>query len=197
MELLTSNDTYFSDSWFSSIKTSEEVMAVGVDYCGTVKTSHKCFCLATLENLMKNWPGGSYLVMKSTTRFPGGISLMDIGYTYNSRKVLGFIATDGSGSTKPGDPYLSCFPDIFSIVSVIPVVRPHFLCRYFNARNKIDNHSMIGQYDLALDKYCVIQSGNFRLATAVALGMGIAYGKLLFCNGISEGNVVNIFSKRE
>ena len=40
---LTSNDTYFSDSWFSSIKTSEEVMAVGVDYCGTVKTSHKGF----------------------------------------------------------------------------------------------------------------------------------------------------------
>ena len=40
---LTSNETYFSDSWFSSIKTAEEEMAAGVDYCGTVKTIHKFF----------------------------------------------------------------------------------------------------------------------------------------------------------
>ena len=46
---LTSNDTYFSDSWFSSVKTTEEVMASGVEYCGTVKTIHKVFCIATLE----------------------------------------------------------------------------------------------------------------------------------------------------
>ena len=46
---LTSNDTYFADSWFSSVKTAEEVMAAGVDYCGLVKMSHKGFCLDTLE----------------------------------------------------------------------------------------------------------------------------------------------------
>ena len=43
----TSNDTYFSSSWFSSVKTSEEVMAAGVDYCRRVKTIHEGFCLAT------------------------------------------------------------------------------------------------------------------------------------------------------
>ena len=63
---LKSNDTYFDDGWFSSVKTAEEMAATGVNYCGPVNTSHKVFCLATLEKLMKDWPGGSYLVLKST-----------------------------------------------------------------------------------------------------------------------------------
>ena len=46
---LTSNNTYFADSWFSSVKTAEEMAASGVNYCGPVKTSHMGFCLATLE----------------------------------------------------------------------------------------------------------------------------------------------------
>ena len=53
-------------------------MAEGVDYCGPVNTSHKGFCLATLENLMKYWPGGSYLVMNITPRVPDGRPLLDI-----------------------------------------------------------------------------------------------------------------------
>ena len=36
-------------------------MAEEVDYCVPVKTSHKGFCLATLESLMTYWPGGSYI----------------------------------------------------------------------------------------------------------------------------------------
>ena len=55
-------------------------MAEGVDYCGPVKTSHKVLCLATLEKLVKYWTGGSYLFMKSTSRYPGGIPLMAIVY---------------------------------------------------------------------------------------------------------------------
>ena len=30
---------------------SEEAMAEGVDYCGTVKTSHKGFCLGTFRKV--------------------------------------------------------------------------------------------------------------------------------------------------
>ena len=44
------------------------------------------------------------------------------------------------------------------------------------------------QYDLSLEKYWVTQSGYFRLATAVALGMGITDGKLLYFHGVIEGN---------
>ena len=86
---------------------------------------------------MKYWLGGSYLVLKSNQIFTGEIPLLAIGYKYNSRKVLGFIATEGSVSTEPGDPYLSRFPDIYSNVSVSPVVRPHLIGRYLNACNTI------------------------------------------------------------
>ena len=57
-------------------------MAAGINYCGTAKMSHKGSCLSTLEMLMKYWPGGSYLVMNSTPRVPGGRPLPAIGYTY-------------------------------------------------------------------------------------------------------------------
>ena len=43
--------------------------------------------------------------------------------------------------------------------------------------------------DLALDKYWVTQSGYFRVATTYVLGMGITYGKLLYCHDVAEGNV--------
>ena len=97
---------------------------------------------------MEDWPGGSYFVLKSTPRFPGERPLLAIGYNYNSGKVLGFIATEGAGCIEPGDPYLFRFPDIYSNVSVLPVVCPHFLGRYFNACNAIDNHNRIRQSDL-------------------------------------------------
>ena len=87
----------------------------------------------------------------------------------------------GGGSTEPGDPYLSRLPDIYSNVSLRPVACPHFLGRYSNACNAIDNHSILLKSDLALDKYRVTKSGCFILVTTVALGMGIIDRNLLFC----------------
>ena len=52
---------------------------------------------------MKDWLRGSYLVMRSTPRVTGEIPLLAIGYKYKFRKVLGFIATLGAGSTEPGE----------------------------------------------------------------------------------------------
>ena len=75
---LPSSDNYFADSWFSSVKVSEEMAAAGVDYCGPVKTIHKVF-LATLEKLIKDWRGGSYFVLKTTPRVTGEIPLLAIG----------------------------------------------------------------------------------------------------------------------
>ena len=118
---MTQNYTYFADIWLSSVKAAEEAMDAGVDYCGPAKTSHKSFYLATLETLMKDCTVGSYIVMKITPIVYGGRPIITNGYKYNSRKVLGFIATKGDGSTEPGDPYLSCFPDIYSNVSVSPL----------------------------------------------------------------------------
>ena len=130
-------------------------MAEGEDYCGPVKTSRKDFCIATLEKLMRDCPGGSYLVMKSARIVPCGRPLIDIGYKYNYRKVLRFIATEGCGSTEPGNPCLSCFTDIYSNVSVHPIVRPCLLGRYFNTCHAIDNHNRMRQSNLVLEKYWV------------------------------------------
>ena len=43
--------------------------------------------------------------------------------------------------------------------------------------------------ELILEKYRLTQSGYFRLATTVALGMGITDGKILLCRGISKRSV--------
>ena len=161
-------------------------MAQRFDCCRPVKAIHKGFCLSTLEKLMKYWPGGSYLAMKITPRVSGGRPLMAIGYKYNSVIVLGFIDAKGGGSTEPRDPYLSHFPDIYFNLSVCLIFRPQLLGRYLNACNTTGNHNMMRRYDLEVDKYRVKQSGYFRLATTVSLGVGITYGKLLFCHGISE-----------
>ena len=64
---------------------------------------------------MKEWLEMYNLVMKSSPRVSGDEPLMATGYNYISQKVLGFIATEGAGSTEPGVPYLSDLPDNFSI----------------------------------------------------------------------------------
>ena len=145
----------------------------------------QAFCLGILEKLMKDCPGGSYLVMNINQRVPGGRPLTSIGYKYNSRKVLGIIATEGTESTESGYPYLSCFPDICSNVSVCPFVCPHLTGSCFNDCNTIDNHIRMRQYDLALEKYWITQSDYFRYATIVVLGMGVKYENLLLCHSIS------------
>ena len=49
--------------------------------------------METIEQLTKDWPGGSYLVLSSKTMIPRDRPLIAIGYKYNVRKVLSFIVT--------------------------------------------------------------------------------------------------------
>ena len=102
---------------------------------------------------------------------------------------MGFISTGGDRSTEPGDPYLSCFPEIYSNVYVHPVFYPNLIVRYLNACNTIYNHNSIRQSDLTLEKYWVTQSEYFILANTVALGMVITDGKLIYCHGVAEVNM--------
>ena len=85
------NDTFFYDSWFRVVKKAEDANIEGVGYCGTLKTSNKIFCLATLKIIMNGWLGGSHHIVKSDTIVPGDKPLMDIRYKYISQKILGFI----------------------------------------------------------------------------------------------------------
>ena len=98
---------------------------------------------------------------------PGDRPLMAIVYKYISKKVLGFIATEGARSNELVVTYLSCSPENYSSVSIFPVLCHHVIGNYFSACNAIDNHNRTWQPDLALDKYWETQSIYFILATKV------------------------------
>ena len=63
---------------------------------------------------------------------------------------------------------------------------------YFNVCNSIDNENRMWNYDIVLNKYWEKHSGYFILATTVALGMAITYGKLMYFHGVSK---VNLYRK--
>ena len=79
-EQLLFRDAYFSDIWFSGLKTADETVAEGVDFCGPVKTRHEGFCLSTLEKSTKEWPVGYHIVMNITPIVPGDRPILAIGY---------------------------------------------------------------------------------------------------------------------
>ena len=124
-------DFFLFDGWFSANKVAEATMELGAELIGMVKTNTKGLCKETIEKLTKNWPGGSYLVLRSKPMVPGGRPCIAIGYKYNARKVISFIVTDNAGITKTGIPYLSKYPDQFTNVSICPVARPLVMSQKF------------------------------------------------------------------
>ena len=81
-----------------------------------VKTNTNGFFKATIEGLTKDWPGGSYIVLRINPMVPGQIMLLSISYKYNSWNVISSVATSGARSTALGIPYSSKYPDQFSNV---------------------------------------------------------------------------------
>ena len=73
-------DCFLFDSWFASKKTEEAAMKLGAELICMVKTNTKGFCKETIEKLTKNWPGGSYPVLRSKPMLPGGRPRIAIGY---------------------------------------------------------------------------------------------------------------------
>ena len=137
-------DCFLFDSWFPSKKAAEAAMELGAELIGMVKTNTTGLCKEKIEKLTKNWPGGSYLVLRSKPMVPGGRPLIAIGYKYNARKVLSFIVTDNAGSTKTGIPYLSKYPDQFTHVYIRPVARPVVMSFFSSAVNEVDSHNKFG-----------------------------------------------------
>ena len=68
------------DSWSSLKKSLKAAASIGVYLIGMVKIDTKGFCKATIEGLMKDWPGGSYIVLRSKPMVPGERLLLTIGY---------------------------------------------------------------------------------------------------------------------
>ena len=76
---MSTRDCFLLGSWLSSKKTVEAAAYIGVDLIEMVKTNTKAFCKATIEGLMKDWPGGSYIVLRSKRMEPGESPLLAIG----------------------------------------------------------------------------------------------------------------------
>ena len=85
---ISSKYTFFTDIWFSVVNIVQQVRAELLYYYGPAKTSHKVFCIATLEKLIKECLGGSYIVVNIAPIVPVDIPLMNIGYKQNYRKLL-------------------------------------------------------------------------------------------------------------
>ena len=72
----------FGDSWFTSrrlcVATKKKF---GHEYFGALKTSHSGTPKAEVEDIMKDWPAGSYLVLECKELEP-----FFVGYKYNYRK---------------------------------------------------------------------------------------------------------------
>ena len=99
------------------------------------KMIYKRFFLAVLEKLIKWWQVGSNIIMRITLRVTSNRHLTAIRYKYNSWNIIVFIATEGAGSTDPGDPYLYNLPEIFSKLYISPADHPNIIRRYFNSCN--------------------------------------------------------------
>ena len=107
----------------ASNKATEAATEMGAELIGMVKTNTKGFCKETIEKLTKDWPGGSYLVLRSKTMIPRDRPLIDIGYKYNAQKVLYFIVTYNNWITNTGIPYLSKYPGQFTNGNISKLAR--------------------------------------------------------------------------
>ena len=174
---------FYGDSWFASLKTAVQVTEeLDAEFVGPVKTSHKQFPKTYLENTMKTWPPGSHLVMQTELK---GKSYYAIGYKYNMKKVLSFIATEGAGHTKPGEPYEAKWLDDNGRACSRKVPRPHILSEYFSHSNQIDKHNHARQSQLGIEKYVVVECGYFRLFCTY-LGITVTDAWKLYRAGLGE-----------
>ena len=109
---------------------------------------------------MKDWPPGTHLVLETTIKDKRYYAL---GYKYNMKKVLCFIATEGAGHTGDGDPYEAKWLDANGRMASRTITRPHMLSEYFKYSNQIDKHNHARQSQLAIEKNLITTCGYFRL----------------------------------
>jgi hypothetical protein len=171
---------FVCDAWFGSVVMAEHMKTLhqttggewkGHEVIAAVKSNHSRFPKAELEEKMKDYPSGSYLVLECTTPTKQ-VQLLAIGYKYNARKILLFVATKNAGSTKPGTPYKAKFPDRFGNTKERSVIRPAILSQYFEISDAVDSHNHARQFLLALEKRWVTHNPWFRIDTTI-IGMTV------------------------
>ena len=108
---------YFSESWFGLVKSASNVGKIGNHCCVVIKTAHSRSPKFWLDENMKDFPGGTWIVLEGELE-KEGIDLICVGYEYNKKRVFTFLMTRGTGSIKAGDMYQVRFPDKYSNVCI-------------------------------------------------------------------------------
>eukprot|EP00978_Attheya_sp_CCMP212_P038794 scaffold195902_cov98-Attheya_sp.AAC.1 len=198
-DLNDDGDLFYGDSWFASVETATHTkLKFNSEFVGPVKTAHSRFPRKFLEDKMKTWPGGTWLVLEGKGR--ENVDLLAIGYKYNSRKVLCFIATKGAGHTEPGEPYEARWTDKHRNTHCRLIARPSVISGYFIRSNCIDKHNHTRQGELKLEKKWVTMDGYFRIFTTV-LGITVidswkAYQHHIHARNTDKNMLVLDFAER-
>ncbi len=160
------------DSWFGSVKAvcgictggaASEVLREAVFQ---VKTNSSGYPKKEIHSILKNCPGGTSVVLE-TTDPQTKLKLIAVGYKYNSKKVLFFIASERAGSTVNGKPYEMKYQDCYGNIAYRNIPRPEMISQYFEDSNCIDVHNQLRQYSLHLEKKWVTCLPFFRLHTTL------------------------------
>ena len=173
------NDTFVADSWFGSISTAlsmrnETIMEDKANSILQIKTATSNYPKKFLEAAMKDWPGGSHIVMTATV---GNEKLYAVGYKYCKKKNLCFVFNEVASHTEPGEPYVARWKDKNGNEQFREVPRPACCAKYFISSNCIDVHNQLRQDDLALEEHWITQDGYFWIFTKV-FGLCVTDGYL-------------------
>ena len=133
-------------------------------YVGALKTASAMFPKPYLQGVLQPLPDWARLVMEATV---DNVKLVAIGYKYNRRKVLFFVATRGAGLTTPGVPYTQRWADEHGNMCVRDIPRPTIVSDYFDVSNRVDLHNQSRQADLGLEEHWQTQDYWFRLYTTL------------------------------
>ena len=83
-----------------------------------------------------------------TGKHPSGVELVAIGYKYNKKTVLHFVASPNAGSTVDGHPYEMKWSDDHGNIHVRNVPRPEIISQFFQHANSVDSHNYYRQSNL-------------------------------------------------
>jgi hypothetical protein len=153
------------DSWFGNLRLADNLGQQGVRAMLQIKTGHALYPAKFMEEKLNEASGGCWITMKG--KGPRGTDLFAIDYKYNIKRVLKFVATADTGSTKAGVPYDMKFCDAFNNLCVRKVERPVIVSQFFDDSNCIDSHNHVRQLELALEKSWFTRDQFFRLHTTL------------------------------
>ena len=164
------SDFYNGDSWFAGVTAAIAAQDLGHEFFCPVKTNTAGFSIEKINEWMKDWPSGSYIVLECEEH-----RLFAVGYKYSLRSksecvlcfvfffsqchpqfsplaVLSFIGSWNAGATTPGKPYIARFPDSLGNLQSKEILRPDVVSGYFADSDKVDCVNKSRQGDLALEE---------------------------------------------